>query len=47
MYSKLNVPGILIECGFLSNGIERNKLITEDYQKKIAKSIVKGVLEYF
>ena len=47
MYSKLNVPGILIECGFLSNGIERNKLITEDYQKRIAKTIAKGVLEYF
>ncbi len=47
MYSKLNVPGILIECGFLSNGMERNKLITEKYQKKIAKSIAKGVLEYF
>ena len=47
MYSKLNVPGILIECGFLSNGIERNKLITEDYQQKIAESIAKGVLEYF
>ena len=30
MYSKLNVPGILIECGFLSNGIERNKLIKEE-----------------
>lgn len=47
MYSKLNVPGILIECGFLSNGVERNKLITEDYQKKIANSIAKGVLAYF
>ncbi len=47
MYSKLNVPGILIECGFLSNGIERNKLIKEEYQKKIAETIAKGVLEYF
>ena len=47
MYSKLNVPGILIECGFLSNGVERNKLIKEDYQKKIAEAIAKGVLEYF
>lgn len=47
MYSKLNVPGILIECGFLSNGVERNKLITDNYQKKIAKVIAKGVLEYF
>ena len=47
MYSKLNVPGILIECGFLSNGIERNKLITKEYQQKIAQVIAKGVLAYF
>ena len=47
MYSKLKIPGVLIECGFLSNGQERNKLITKDYQKEVAKSIAEGVLEYF
>ncbi len=47
MYNKLEVPGILIECGFLSNGKERNLLVTEDYQKKVSKTIAKGVLEYF
>ncbi len=47
MYSKLEIPGVLIECGFLSNGKERNLLITKDYQKKVAKSIAKGVVEYF
>lgn len=47
MYNKLKVSGVLIECGFLSNQEERNLLITEDYQRKIAKSIAKGILEYF
>ncbi len=47
MYNKLKVPGVLIECGFLSNLKERNKLINEEYQKLIAKAISEGVLEYF
>lgn len=47
MYNKLKVSGVLIECGFLSNQEERNLLMTETYQKKIAKSIGKGILEYF
>ena len=47
MYSKLKVPGVLIECGFLSNGNERKLLITKDYQEKVAKSISKGIIEYF
>ena len=32
MYSKLKVPGVLIECGFLSNSYERNLLQKKDYQ---------------
>lgn len=47
MYKKLKVPGVLIECGFLSNARERNLLTTVDYQKLVAKSISLGVLEYF
>jgi len=47
MYNKIKVPGVLIECGFLSNGKERELLQKEDYQKDLVKSIVKGVLEYF
>lgn len=34
MYNKLTIPGVLIECGFLSNNEEKNKLITEEYQQK-------------
>lgn len=47
MYNKLKVPGVLIECGFLSNEKERVLLKKEAYQEKVAESIVKGVLEYF
>ena len=43
MYSKLKPSGVLIECGFLSNETERSLLVTEKYQKKIAKSIANGV----
>ena len=47
MYNKLKVPGLLIECGFLSNNKERNLLKNKEYQKKIAHAISLGVLEYF
>lgn len=47
MYNKLKVSGVLIECGFLSNTKERNLLMTETYQKKVAKSIADGILQYF
>lgn len=47
MYSKLNVNGLLIECGFLSNYEDRQKLITNEYQKKVANLISNGVIKYF
>lgn len=47
MYNKIKIDGVLIECGFLSNGIERKNLIKEDYQKKIAYSIYLGIKDYF
>lgn len=37
---------IICECGFLSNWEEAQLLITEEYQKKIAISIGKGILNY-
>lgn len=39
-------PSILIEIGFISNKIEREKLITKSRQEEIADSITKGILEY-
>lgn len=47
MYSKLYKPGVLIECGFLSNAIERSKLITEEYQRKVASVIADAIVNYY
>ena len=41
------MPSVLVECGFLSNPDEEQKLITDEYQRKIAESIAKSVDEYF
>jgi N-acetylmuramoyl-L-alanine amidase len=42
-----DIPAIIIECGFLSNAAEAEKLKDPAYQQKIAQSIVKGVNMYF
>ena len=47
MYKKLNVPGVLIECGFLSNDRERIKLMTDNYQDKLVDSIIDGLINYY
>lgn len=39
--------GVLIECGFLSNSNERGQLVSSSYHKKLAKSIVLGIIEYY
>ncbi len=41
------IPAVLVECGFLSNAAELEKLKTKDYQNKLSFSIYCGVLEYF
>lgn len=40
------VPAVIVECGFLSNYNECNKLIQNEYQKQVAFSIVSGFLNY-
>lgn len=40
------VPTVIVECGFLSNREEEALLGREDYQRKLALSIYKGILEY-
>ncbi len=39
-------PSVMIECGFLSNPQEADLLQTEDYRKKVAFTIFKGINEY-
>lgn len=40
------VPGTLVEIGFLSNEQEREQLKKEDYQRQMAGSIYEGILRY-
>lgn len=40
-------PGVIIECGFLSNPEEERKLADEEYQGVLAETIVQGINEYF
>lgn len=47
MYSKLQISGVLIECGFISNSDERLKLLDDNYQNEIALAITEGLLKYF
>lgn len=41
-----NMPGALIECGFLSNHEEERLLKDENYQEKVAWSIFAGIVKY-
>ncbi len=41
------MPSVIVECGFLSNSMELEKLKSTDYQEKISKAIVKSVGDYF
>lgn len=40
------IPAVLVECGFISNYAETQKLKQVDYQNKMAFSIACGVLDY-
>lgn len=42
----LNIPGALVEAGFLSNPDEAAKLGDKSYQQKIAATIYQGILRY-
>ncbi len=39
-------PAVLVECGFLSNPEEAEKLGTESYQKDMAAAIYNGLIDY-
>jgi len=41
------MPAVLVECGFLTNYNERQRLTNEEYQEKIAWSIYLGIIDYF
>lgn len=41
------IPVVIVECGFLSNPEETQKLADPVYQGEIAKAVAEGVLKYF
>lgn len=44
MLKKTEVPTIIVECGFLSNWEEAEKLSTKEYQEKVAQVICDGII---
>lgn len=46
LLKKTGTPIVIVECGFLSNSVEAEKLCTEVYQKRVAWAIHIGVLRY-
>ena len=47
MFKQLKIKGVLIECGFISNKNEREKLITDKYQLELAKTITASIVDYY
>lgn len=43
LLKKTEVPVIIVECGFLSNSQEAEKLVNEEYQDTLAEAICDGV----
>lgn len=43
---RLQVPAVLVECGFMSNDEEREKLGSDEYQTKLAAVIFSAVCEF-
>ncbi len=46
LLKKTGVPIVIVECGFLSNSAEAEKLCTPEYQDRIAWAIHMGILQY-
>ena len=42
----LDVPSVLVECGFISNPEEERLLLTPEYREKVAQAVRAGVEEY-
>ncbi|ESQ10091.1 MAG TPA: N-acetylmuramoyl-L-alanine amidase [Chromatiaceae bacterium] len=42
-----DIPSMLVETAFISNPSEERRLRSEHYQKKLAHSLLQGILDYF
>ena len=47
LMDKIDIPGIIIECGFISNPSEEKKLKEDSHQNKLAWGIFTGIQKYF
>lgn len=46
LLKKTEIPIVIVECGFLSNRTEAEKLCTPEYQDRVAWAIHMGILQY-
>ncbi len=46
LLSHIEIPAVLVECGFLSNEEERELLKSESYQMKLATSLFTSIMTY-
>ena len=47
MYSKIKVPGILLEAGFISNANDNYKIRQKNYRNTLLNNIALGIEDYF
>lgn len=47
LINSIEIPSVIVECGFLSNPTEERLLTDENYQGKIALAIYNGIIKYF
>ena len=43
----VEIPMTIVECGFLSNPQEKEQLLTDSYQNRLAWGIYNGIIDYF
>lgn len=46
LLKRTKAPTVIVECGFLSNREEEAKLVTEEYQERVAQAIGDGIGAY-
>ena len=44
--NSIRVPSVLVECGFVSNKSEAEKIQTAEYQEKLARGIADGIEQF-
>lgn len=46
LLKNVDIPAVLVECGFLSNEIESQKLATTDYRRDLASALTASICEW-